>query len=92
MPMDRYRITLTRDGQKFGILDRVKYDYCGLPDEDGKILPLEWATRHSAESWLQKCYRIWQTWEGTADGPPPEGWRPRPPEPSPFDRGFQFYE
>jgi hypothetical protein len=88
---NRYRVTLTRDGQRFGILDREVYDYCGLQVEDGTILALEWATRGSAEAWLQKCYRLWQTWEGDGAGTVPKGWRPRPPETSPFDRGFEFY-
>ena len=89
--MDRYWVTLTRDGQGFGILDRSVYDYCGLPDEDGTIVPLQWPIRSAAEAWLQQCYRTWQTWEGNGAGTPPKRWRPKPPEPSPFDRGFQFY-
>jgi hypothetical protein len=89
--MDRYRIVLTPDGREFGILDRERYEYCGLPDEDGKIVPLQWPIRPAAEAWLQKCYRLWQAWEGNGDGTPPDRWRPRPPEPSPFDRGFRFY-
>ena len=91
--MDRYRITLTPDGQKFGILDREQYDYCGLPDEDGNVKRLEWVLRPAAEAWLQMCYRMWQAWEGNGQGTPPKGWRPHPPEPagSPFDRGARFY-
>ncbi|WP_399559088.1 hypothetical protein OG762_52360 (plasmid) [Streptomyces sp. NBC_01136] len=90
--MDRYRITLTRDGRKFAILDRERYDYCGLPGEDGKILPLEWSTRRSAEAWLQKCYRMWQTWEGDGAGTAPKRWRPHHPEPSPFDANAWNYD
>jgi hypothetical protein len=89
--MDRYHVTLTRDGRKFGILDREAYDYCGLPDEDGKVLPLEWQTRNSAEAWLQMCYRRWQAWEGNGRGTVPKNWRPHTPEYSPWDRGFEFY-
>lgn len=89
--MDRYRIVLTRDGQNFGILDRERYEYCGLPDEDGKILALEWPIRAGAEAWLNQCYRLWRAWEGNGAGTAPKGWRPRPPETSPFDRGFEFY-
>jgi hypothetical protein len=89
--MDRYRIAPTRDAQKFGILDRETYEYCGLQNEDGDVVPLEWAIRAAAEAWLQRCYRTWQTWEDTAAGIAPKGWRPHPPEVSPFDPGFKFY-
>jgi hypothetical protein len=89
--MDRYRIVLTRDGQKFGILDREQYDYCALQDENGTPQPLEWQTRAGAEAWLHQCFRTWNEWEGNGAGTPPQGWRRRPPEPSPFDRGYQFY-
>lgn len=93
--MNRYRVTLTPDGQMFGILDREQYDWCGLPDEDGNVQRLEWKAKPSAEAWLQMCYRLWQIWEsdggGKTAGTPPKGWRPRPPETSPFDRGFRFY-
>jgi hypothetical protein len=89
--MDRYRITLTRDGQRFGILDREQYDYCSLKADDGTVLPLEWHTRPAAEAWLQDCFRIWNSWENNGEGQPPKNWRRRPPEPSPFDRGMRFY-
>jgi hypothetical protein len=88
--MDRYRVTATRDGRKIGILDRVSYDYCGLPDEDGTVKPLEWQTRAAAEAWLQTCYRTWQAWEGKG-WPTPKDWRPHPPATSPWDKGVSFY-
>ncbi|WP_031106322.1 hypothetical protein [Streptomyces sp. NRRL S-146] len=74
--MNRYRIVLTRDGQRFGILDREQYEYCSLRDEDGEVHKLEWRTRPAAEAWLQRCYRTWQTWEGNGEGQPPKDWRP----------------
>jgi hypothetical protein len=83
--MDRYRITLTRDGRKFAILDREAYEYCALPADDGTLLPLEWPIRPAAEAWLQQCYRTWQTWEGNGAGRAPKGWRPHRPELSPFE-------
>lgn len=89
--MDRYRITLTRDGRAFGILDREVYDFCGLPDEEGTVHPLQWQSRASAQAWLTKCYIAWRAWEGSGAGVVPKGWRPRPPETSPFDPGVQFY-
>lgn len=89
--MDRYRVTLTRDGRKFGILDTEQYDYCALVDDDGTVLPLEWPIREAAEAWLYNCFRIWQTWEGNGKGTAPKKWRPRPPATSPWDRGIQFY-
>jgi hypothetical protein len=93
--MDRYRVTVTRDARKFGILDREAYDYCALVDEDGTVLPLEWQTRNSAEAWLNRCYQLWARWEseggGSSQGIPPRGWRPAPTDISPFDRGIQFY-
>jgi hypothetical protein len=89
--MDRYRITLTRDGRNFAILDREVYDYCALLDDDGTVVPLEWPIRPAAEAWLQKCYRIWQTWEGNGAGRAPKGWKPAPKDYSPWDRGFEFY-
>lgn len=89
--MDRYRIVLTRDGRKFGILDREQYDYCALRDEDGRVHPLEWMTRPAAEGWLQQCYQLWQAWEKNGAGIAPKDWRPRSKEVSPFDRGIRFY-
>lgn len=83
--MDRYRVVLTRNGQRFGILDREEYDYCGLATDDG-LVPLEWRTKPAAEAWLHKCYRIWQMWERDGAGTPPKGWRPHQLRPSPFDR------
>jgi hypothetical protein len=91
--MDRYRVTLKPgSGSVFGILDTDRYDYCGLPDTDGQVQPLEWPAREDAERWLQMCYRRWRAWEGTKQRDiVPLRWRPRPPETSPFDRGYQFY-
>jgi hypothetical protein len=88
--MDRYRIVLTRDGRKFGILDREQYDYCALQSEDGTVHPLEWHTRPAAESWLQQCYRLWKAWEDNGAGIAPKGWRPGG-RLSPFDPGIRFY-
>jgi len=89
--VDRYRITLTPEGARFGILDREQYDYCGLPDEDGRAKRLEFKLKPEAEHWLTTCYRTWEAWEKTGEGEPPEGWRPAPAEVSPFDRGWQYY-
>lgn len=90
--MDRYRVTLTRNGQRFGILDTVEYDYCSLTADDGTSLPLEWHTKPAAEAWLHQCYRTWNAWEGNGEGTPPRQWRRRPPpDESPFDRGVRFY-
>lgn len=89
--MDRYRITLTPEGTAFAILDREQYDFCGLPDEDGRPKRLEFKLRPEAEHWLHTCYEMWRAWEKDRAGTPPEGWRPAPPEPSPFDRGYQYY-
>jgi hypothetical protein len=89
--MDRYRVVLTPDASAFGILDREMYDYCGLPDEDGRPKRLTWKTREQAEEWLIRCYHAWKRWEDSREVTPPAGWRPKPPEPSPFDPGYQFY-
>lgn len=91
--MDRYRVTLTPAGQRFGILDTDQYDYCGLPDENGRTVQLEWDDKEDAERWLSMCYRRWRAWEGTKrDGERvPLRWRPLPAETSPFDRGYQYY-
>lgn len=91
--MDRYRVTLTPDGRVYGILDRDRYEYCGLPDEAGQVKPLEFPIRESAERWLSLCYRQWRAWEGIPKkrADVPLRWRPLPPEPSPFDQGVQFY-
>lgn len=93
--MDRYRVALLPDGRNFGILDREKYDWCGLPDENGRAKRLEWPVRPAAESWLEMCYRRWAAWEsdggGKSGGIPPEGWRRRRPQPSPWDRGIRYY-
>lgn len=88
---DRYRVTLTPDGQGYGILDRKEYDYCGLPGDDGQVLELRWKIRSAAEAWLRQCYLTWQAWEGNGQGIPPKGWRPLPPKPSPWDRGIRYY-
>lgn len=91
--MDRYHIALTRDGRKFGIIDRERYEYCALRDESGAVHPLEWISRASAQGWLQNCFRIWQAWEKNGEGEPPKRWRPHPaPIVSPFDRGMKFYD
>lgn len=95
--MDRYRVTLTRDATKFGILDRDQYDYCGLPDEQGRVRPLEWETREGAERWLSMCYRRWAMWEGDRSKAGlrklvPLRWRPHPPQPSPFDPNAWSYD
>lgn len=89
--MDRYRVTPTMDASGYGILDRESYDYCGLPDENGRPRTLVWKTKGSAEAWLNQCYRTWSAWEGNGKGSAPKGWRPRRPAPSPFDRGHRFY-
>jgi hypothetical protein len=89
--MDRYRVTPAMDADGFMILDRESYDFCGLPDENGRVRPLQWTTRGSAEAWLNQCYRSWAQWEGNGKGTAPKGWRPRRPETSPFDRGHRFY-
>jgi hypothetical protein len=91
--VDRYRVTLTPDGSLYGILDRDQYDYCGLPDENGRPKRLEFAERESAERWLGLCYRRWQMWEidQKQREQVPLRWRPLPPSNSPFDRGYQFY-
>ena len=89
--MDRYRVVLTPEGTAFGILDREQYDYCGFPDEGGRSKRLEFKLKPEAEEWLQSCYIAWWAWEKDGAGTPPDGWRPAKPEPSPFDRGFQFY-
>jgi hypothetical protein len=89
--MDRYRVTITPSADGFVILDRERYDFCGLPDENGRVQPLKWKTRGLAEAWLDQCYRTWSQWEGNGEGTPPKGWRPRPPQVSPFDRGHRFY-
>lgn len=90
--MDRYRVTLNPDGQQFGILDTDQYDYCGFPDEKGRAVQLQWDHKSDAERWLNLCYRYWRAWEGTKDAARvPLRWRPHPPQASPFDRGFQFY-
>jgi hypothetical protein len=85
--VNRYRVTLTPDGRKFGILDRELYDYCGIPDGDGAVIPLEWTIKPAAEAWLQRCYRLWQAWEDNGAGVPPRKWRPRPEAVSPFNHG-----
>jgi hypothetical protein len=91
--MDRYRVALTPDGRMFGILDRERYEYCALVDEEGRRHRLEWGLREGAEEWLQRCYRLWRAWEGTkASGHVPRAWRPHRPETSPFDPGAKFYE
>jgi hypothetical protein len=92
--MDRYRVTLTRDGRKFGILDRDSYDYCGLPDEAGRVKPLEWELREGAEAWLQRCYRWWKMWETDPKRRQlvPLRWRPLPPAPSPFEPSSWSYD
>lgn len=91
--MDRYRVTLLPGGQAYGILDRDSYDYCGLPDENGRAVPLEWPLKESAEAWLSLCYRRWRAWEGEPKRRPlvPLRWRPLPAATSPWDRGWQFY-
>jgi hypothetical protein len=91
--MDRYRVTLTPDGRVFGILDRDQYDYCALPDENGRPKRLEFALRESAESWLNLCYRRWRAWEGEPKRREqvPLRWRPLPAQTSPFDPGVQHY-
>lgn len=91
MALDRYRVTLTRDGRKFGILDCELYDYCALVDDGGRVHPLEWGMREAAEAWLNQCFRTWKAWEGNGQGRAPSRWRPKPPELSPWDRGFQYY-
>lgn len=93
--MSRYVVTMTPDMRGFGILDRELYGYCTLVDENKNLLPLEWTTKAGAEAWLNMCFRRWKSWEnGSTEGKGravPKGWRPRRPEPSPFDRGWQFY-
>lgn len=92
--MDRYRVTTTPDGRKFGILDRDTYDYCGLPDENGTVKPLEWELREGAEAWLSLCYRRWRVWEGEPKrrAEVPLRWRPHPPQPSPFEPSSWSYD
>jgi hypothetical protein len=90
--VDRYRVTLKPDGQRFGILDTDQYDYCALKDDKGAVVPLEWHTKPAAEAWLSLCYRRWRVWEGTKDAARvPLRWRPLPAKASPFDRGYEFY-
>lgn len=90
--MNRYAVVLTRDGVAFGILDRVLYDYCGLPRREGEQpQQLTWQTRGMAESWLLTCFQIWQQWEASGKEVP-KGWRPHEGNgKSPFDRGWAFY-
>lgn len=85
--MNRYRVTLTRDGSKFGILDTDEYDYCSLTGEDGERVPLQWEFKEAAEMWLNFCFRRWAAWEGdkrTARKVPLR-WRPQRPMFSPFE-------
>ncbi|MEW2498348.1 hypothetical protein AB0942_33170 [Streptomyces nodosus] len=89
--MDRYRVTTTPDGRRVGILDMELMGWCTLPDGHGNMIPLEWRARPAAEAWLYQCYRTWNAWEGNGEGIPPKNWRRRLWEPSPFDRGMQFY-
>ncbi|WP_367575292.1 hypothetical protein [Streptomyces griseoaurantiacus] len=83
--MDRYRVTLTPDGRVFGILDRDQYEFCGLPDEEGRPKRLEFPAREAAERWLNLCYRRWRAWEGEPKRRElvPLRWRPLPAEPPP---------
>ena len=90
--MDRYRVVLTPDGAHFGILDREQYDYCGFPDESGRAERLTFKFKEDAQLWLTRCYRAWEQWEAAKKGTPPKGWRPKPPEPSPFDEGLRIYD
>lgn len=87
----RYKITATRDGRKFGILDLELYDYCALVDDQGGVKPLEWYTKHGAQAWLNRCFVTWLEWDRTGEGQTPRNWRPRRPQISPFDPGIQYY-
>lgn len=86
--MNRYTVTQPPHQKTWVIFDRELYGYCSLPDDINNprpnLLPLEWASQHSAEAWLQKCYRAWQTYQV----PPPKNWKPAPPECSPWDAAF----
>lgn len=78
--MKRYIVTMTYDRLAWGILDRYMWDFCALPDDPKdphpNMLPLEWRSRHSAEAWLQRCYKMW----GAGLVPAPVDWRPPPPD------------
>jgi hypothetical protein len=80
--MSRYHVTMTPDRRSWAILDRTLFGYCTLPDDGdpASLLPLEWKNRAAAEAWLNRCRMAWQA--GTV--PAPEGWRPLPPELSPW--------
>lgn len=87
----RYHITTTPDLQEWGVMDRYWADYCALPDkETGELRMLRWRSREAAEAWMFKCRQLWQVWEdrmlSTKEHYPPAGWRPAPPEISPWTR------
>lgn len=93
--MNRYTVTTTPGLRGYGILDRELYGFCTLADENKNLIPLEWPQKGSAEAWLERCYRTWERWERETNinfvKAVPSGWRPHPPEPSPWDRGWRFY-
>jgi hypothetical protein len=84
----RYLPWTLPDGSGWGILDWSLMEFCGLPDEAGKIRRLSWNSRQSADAWLQNCYITWRAWEGTGEHPAPRGWKPRPEGTSPYDNGM----
>jgi hypothetical protein len=82
--MSRYRVAETPDQRRWGILDLDLFAYCTLPDDPAadcpNLLPVEFRSKEAADDWMQRCYRQWEA--GTV--PVPEGWRPLPPEASPW--------
>lgn len=71
----------------WALLDWEQMEFCSLRDNSGRVLPLTWKSKNSAEAWLQKCYVMWALWEKDGGGTPPRDWRPRPAGPSPYSLG-----
>jgi hypothetical protein len=83
--MTRYKVVPLPGRRKHVILDVQIGGYCTLPDDGdpSSLLPLVWSSEPAEQAWLKKCQKIWAAWERDCR-PVPRGWRPLPPERSPF--------
>jgi hypothetical protein len=78
---------MRRQDPPFAIFDEWLGDFCALPNEKGKLKPLEWRARSAAFEWLAHCAHTWKEWERSdRKKDVPEQWRSfRVPVNSPWE-------